>query len=99
MINKRFFKTKNEVEVTFEVPAVEVTKNVVLMADFLGWEPQSMKKTAKSKSFKFKTRLPKGEEFEFRYLIDGERWHNDPQADQYRRNEFGEDNCLVSTHA
>ncbi|ROV60223.1 1,4-alpha-glucan branching protein, partial [Vibrio ponticus] len=97
MINKRFFKTKDEVEVTFELPQEHVGKSVELVADFLDWQPTQMKKVAKSKSFKFKTRLPKDKQYEFRYLVDNERWINDPSADHYKPNGFGEDNCLVNT--
>ncbi|HAS64457.1 MAG TPA: 1,4-alpha-glucan branching protein [Vibrio sp.] len=98
MINKRFFKTKDEVEVTFELPQEHVNSSVALVADFLDWQPTVMKKVAKSKSFKFKTRLPKDQQFEFRYLVDNERWINDPTADQYKPNGFGEDNSLVNTY-
>ncbi len=98
MINKRFFKTKDEVEVTFELPADDVGKTASIVADFLDWQPTEMTKVAKSKSYKFKTRLPKDSEFEFRYLVDDEKWVNDPNADQYRPNGFGEDNGLVVTY-
>jgi len=98
MINKRFFKTKDEVEVTFELPAADVGQTVSIVADFLDWQPTEMTKVAKSKSYKFKTRLPKDSEFEFRYLVDDEKWVNDPNADQYRPNGFGEDNGLVVTY-
>ncbi|MGF1741958.1 isoamylase early set domain-containing protein [Vibrio profundum] len=98
MISKRFFKTKNEVEVTFEVPMNEVSNSVSIVADFLDWQPIEMKKVAKSKTFKYKTRLPKNSQFEFRYLVDNEMWRNDPQADRYQPNGFGEDNGLLSTH-
>jgi len=98
MINKRFFKTKDEVEVTFELDAPDVASNVAIVADFLDWQPQPMKKVPKSSTFKFKTRLPKDCSYQFRYLLDEEQWVNDPQADQYIPNGFGEDNCLVSTH-
>ncbi|WP_194435795.1 isoamylase early set domain-containing protein [Vibrio fluminensis] len=98
MINKRFFKTKDEVEVTFELPQDQAGSRVELVADFLDWQPMQMKKVAKTKSFKFKTRLPKDKQFEFRYLVDNERWINDPSADQYKPNVFGEDNCLINTY-
>ncbi|WP_428774153.1 isoamylase early set domain-containing protein [Vibrio sp.] len=97
MINKRFFKTKDEVEVTFELPAEQVDESAQLVADFLDWQPATMKKVAKSNSFKFKTRLAKDSEFEFRYLVDNQKWLNDPHADQYRPNGYGEDNSLIST--
>ncbi|MGD8110893.1 isoamylase early set domain-containing protein [Vibrio sp. TRT 21S02] len=97
MINKRFFKTKNEVEVTFELPQEQASQSVALVADFLDWQPAEMKKVAKSKTYKFKTRLPKDSHFEFRYLIDNEKWINDPNADRFTPNGFGEDNGLIST--
>ncbi len=53
---------------------------------------------AKSFTFKFKTRLPKDREFQFRYLLDKQDWVNDPNADQYSANGFGEENCLLTTH-
>ncbi|NAZ52225.1 1,4-alpha-glucan branching protein [Vibrio toranzoniae] len=96
MISKRFFKTKDEVEVTFELEAQEAN-SVSIVADFLDWTATPMKKMSKGKVYKFKTRLPKDGEFQFRYLVDGQQWVNDVNADRYIPNEFGEDNCLVST--
>lgn len=98
MINKRFFKTKEEVEVTFELAADQVETSAAIVADFLDWQPTEMKKVAKTKSYKFKTRLPKDSQFEFRYLVDNEKWVNDSAADQYQPNDFGEENSIVSTH-
>jgi 1,4-alpha-glucan branching enzyme len=98
MINKKFFKTKDEVEVTFEVEAPDNASNVAIVADFLDWNPEPMKRTAKTSFYKFKTRLPKNGEFQFRYLLDGREWLNDPKADQYVPNGLGEDNSLISTH-
>ncbi|MDC0611948.1 isoamylase early set domain-containing protein [Vibrio sp.] len=98
MINKRYFKTKDEVEVTFELEVPESSSKVSIVADFLDWQPEPMKKIAKSSMFKFKTRLPKDGEFQFRYLLDGQQWVNDPNADNYIPNGFGEDNSLVSTY-
>ncbi|MBY6195611.1 isoamylase early set domain-containing protein [Vibrio hangzhouensis] len=96
MINKRFFKTKDEVEVTFELDGKDV-QSAVLMAEFHNWEPVPMKKVAKTKSFKYKTRLPKNAEFQFRYLVNDTDWVNDAEADQYVPNGFGADNCIVKT--
>ncbi len=98
MINKRFFKTKDEVEVTFELE-LEAPSKVSIVADFLDWTPEPMKKMAKSPVYKFKTRLPKGGEFQFRYLLEDGTWMNDPSADQYISNGLGEENSLVTTYA
>jgi 1,4-alpha-glucan branching enzyme len=98
MINKRFFKTKDEVEVTFELEAPEAASKVSIVADFLDWTPEPMKKVAKSSVYKFKVRLPKNGEFQFRYLLDDGQWMNDPCADNYISNGLGEDNSLVTTY-
>jgi hypothetical protein len=98
MINKKFFKTKDEVEVTFELEVPDVPSKVSIVADFLDWRPKPMKKVAKTSVYKFKTRLPKNGEFQFRYLLGDDVWMNDSNADKYISNGLGEDNCLVSTH-
>lgn len=98
MIKKRFFKTKDEVEVTFEWPQSEES-TVAIAGDFNEWEAAPMKLNKKTKSFTFKTRLPKGENFQFRYFIDDATWENDPLADDYVRNSFGSENSLITTIA
>ncbi|MFN0723092.1 isoamylase early set domain-containing protein [Vibrio cyclitrophicus] len=95
MINKRFFKTKDEVEVTFEVEAQEAN-SVSIVADFL-IESIPNEKVGEGEVYKFKTRLPKDGEFQFRYLVDDQEWVNGANADRYIPNDFGGDGCLVST--
>ncbi|HSH04065.1 MAG TPA: isoamylase early set domain-containing protein [Anaerolineae bacterium] len=97
MLKKKFFKTKDECEVTFEV-APEGAEEVALLIDAKEWEPISMKKL-KSGTFKTKVRLPKDGEFQFRYLVDNSDWLNDEEADSYVTNEHGSENCVVSTAA
>ncbi|GEA50746.1 1,4-alpha-glucan-branching protein [Vibrio inusitatus NBRC 102082] len=96
MLKKRFFKTKDEVEVTFEWPKT-AEQSISVAGDFTDWQPVAMKYNKTKKSFNFKTRFPKNEQFQFRYLIDGEVWENDPKADAYVANDCGTDNSLVST--
>ncbi|ASA58247.1 isoamylase early set domain-containing protein [Vibrio gazogenes] len=98
MISKRFFKTKEEVEVTFELDIQEGASHVAIVADFLDWKPEPMKKVAKSSTYKYKVRLPKDQEYQFRYLLGEDQWINDSHADKYIPNGFGEENSLVSTH-
>ena len=99
MIKKRYFKTKDEVEVTFEWPQVTgSTETVAVSGDFTQWQATPMKLN-KKKVFSLKLRLPKDEQYQFRYLINGSEWENDPSADDYIQNGFGSDNGLVSTHS
>ncbi len=98
MIKKKFFKTKNEAEVTFEYPGEDLS-SVSLVADFTQWQPVNMRYVKKDKVFRAKVRLPKNETFLFRYLLDGSHWENDHKADEYLPNPYGSDNSVVYTTA
>jgi 1,4-alpha-glucan branching enzyme len=95
MLKKKFLKTKNECEVTFEVKAKDAA-TVALVSDFNGWQPVEMKQ-AKKGPFMAKVRLPKEGQFQFRYLVDEQKWQNDEAADAYLTNEYGGNNSVVST--
>ena len=96
MLTKKYFKTKDEAEVTFEFNRSDVT-SAVLYGDFNNWQAIEMKLNKKTKTFKTKVRLPKGGSFHFRYLLNGTEWENDYAADQYIQNEFGSENSVVNT--
>jgi len=97
MLKKRFFKTKDECEVTFEFAGNDV-QAVALVGDFNEWQPVPMKKArAKGSPFRIKVRLPKNKDFQFRYFIDQQDWSNEEAADDYWPNEFGETNSVVHT--
>jgi len=95
MLKKRFFKTKDECEVTFELPA-DGADQAELVCEINGWKPVRMKQ-AKKGPFRTKMRFPKDARFEFRYLVDGERWINDEDADEYAANGMGDANGVLDT--
>lgn len=97
MLKKKFFKTKDECEVTFELDA-ENAESVALVGEFNSWQPMKMKQ-AKNGPFKAKVRLPKDGQFQFRYLVDEQNWRNDEAADAYWTNEYGGNNSVVYTLA
>lgn len=98
MITKKFLKTKDVCEVTFEY-ANENAAEVALVGDFNEWQPLAMKQAKKAGSpFRVKARMPKNGEYQFRYHVDGTYWANDDGADAYRPNEFGADNSVVNTY-
>jgi hypothetical protein len=97
MLAKRFFKTKDEVEVTFEVDRPDF-ESVDLCADAFGWEPLALKRADRGRGpFRIKVRLPKDGAVQFRYLINHEWWENDEAADAYWPNDQGSDNSVVLT--
>ncbi len=97
MMKKRYFKTKDEVEVTFEVPA-HVGDEVEWVSESTGWDPIPMKLSDRGKGpFKLRVRIPKDARVQFRYRVDGRRWINDDQADDYWFNGHDAHNSVVST--
>lgn len=95
MLSKRFYKKGDECEVTFRIKPQDAAEAAVL-TEANGWTPISMEQL-KSGEFKARVRLPVGQRFQFRYLIDGNRWENDEAADAYVPNEHGGENSVVDT--
>lgn len=98
MLTKKFFKTKDEAEVTFEFSRDNVT-SVALVGEFTDWQPVKMPFNKKLKVFRTKVRLPKEGRFHFRYLLDEKDWENDAEADEYLPNDFGTVNSVVVTQS
>jgi 1,4-alpha-glucan branching enzyme len=99
MLAKRFFKTKDEVEVTFEVDRPDLGA-VDLVADAFEWKPLPLKRADRGKGpFRLKVRLPKNGAVQFRYIFDHHLWENDEAADAYWPNDRGSDNSVVLTGA
>lgn len=84
----------NKTSVTFELPSVEAG-TVSVLGDFNKWDAQSgLMKQRKDGCWYRAVRLDPGT-YRFRFLADGNTWHNDPAADGYEPSEFGQDNCIV----
>lgn len=96
MLKKRYIKTKNEVEVTFEHSAP--AEQVALVCESNGWQPVEMKKS-KGNIFQAKVRLPIDNRFQYLYLVNGQEWVADESADAYAPNEYGRQNSVVETYS
>ena len=83
---KQFVKSKSVYKVTFTVPAEAASeaKKVALVGEFNGWNPEEAIALKKQKDGSFKASLELGAgEYQFRYILDGEKWENDWEADKY----------------
>ena len=96
MIKKRFFKTKDEVEVTFATAIPAEVEGVSLLSDAFGWEPKPMNLVGST--WKTRVRLPLNQSVQFRYLASGGWWLNDDAADAYEADDEGSVNSVVHTH-
>ncbi len=85
-ISKQYLKTRPVSKVTFRVPA-EIAAgcdHVSLVGEFNGWDPQATRmRRLKSGEFKVTVDLEVGREYQYRYLLDQQRWTNDESADRY----------------
>ncbi len=101
-LKKQFLKSKPVCKVTFRLDAADAAgaTKVQLLGDFNNWDESSEPMSAlKTKDFTTTLELETGKEYQFRYLIDGATWKNDPEADYFVGNSFGEENGVVSTNA
>jgi 1,4-alpha-glucan branching enzyme len=98
MLKKKFLKTK--CKVTFVLPdglVDDSVKTVHLVGDFNGWNESSTLLEKKGKNFEVTLDLDLEREYQFRYLINNDQWHNDWHADRYVANPFSGDNSVVMT--
>jgi 1,4-alpha-glucan branching enzyme len=99
MLKKQFLKKKSLCKVTFVLPAkaCKAATSVKLVGDFNEWNTEAAVelKGLKTGDFKAVVSLKTGKDYQFRYLIDGEKWENDWEADEYVTNEHGTENSVV----
>lgn len=99
-IRKKYLKTRKVCRVTFILPQAisGEADSVCVVGDFNDWNNTAnpMKKT-KGKGFTVTLELQQDREYQFRYLIDGARWENDPHADKYVKSPFEDsENSVVA---
>lgn len=103
MLKKRYIKTRKVCKVSFIIPKKELPDDVEietihLVGDFNDWDETTTEMTKNSKGeYRANLELAPDSEFQYRYLINGETWYNDWNADLYYPNNQGGDNCVVLT--
>jgi 1,4-alpha-glucan branching enzyme len=96
MLTKEASKNGKTSRVTFELPAEAGAKSASLCGEFNQWDAsENPMKRRKDGSFTAAITLKAGQSYRFRYLLDGERWENDWDADAYLANEFGSEDSVV----
>jgi 1,4-alpha-glucan branching enzyme len=96
MLSKNYTKSGKLCRVTFRLPAEVEAESAMLCGDFNDWDPQAQPmKRLKDGSFSATVSLPTGRVYRFRYLLDGSRWENAWEADEYQPNEHGTDDSII----
>lgn len=98
-ISKTFVKSRNSYKVTFQLPKKmnSVGKEIRVLGEFNDWvwDRAPILKSSPS-GLKATIELEAGRSYQYRFLIDGEKWMNDDQADGYTPSPFyAVDNCIV----
>lgn len=95
-IEKRYISENKVCKATFVLPKGTAAQAITVVGDFNGWDRQATPMTQlKSGVWKAQVKLDAGRAYQYRYLLDGREWRNDPQADRYVPNEYGEENSVV----
>ena len=97
MLKKNYSKKGNSCRVTFKLPAEVSAETVHLCGEFNEWSPtKNPMKQLKDGSFSVTVSLEPGQSYRFRYLLDGQRWENDWDADAYVANQYGSEDSLIT---
>ena len=99
MIRKMLSPDRNKLIVRFELPSAIWADSVHLVGDFNDWSETSrpMMRDRLDGTWYVTLELELGNEYQFRYLVNGHEWHNDWKADKYVPNPYGGTNSVVST--
>jgi 1,4-alpha-glucan branching enzyme len=96
MIKKTYAKDGNSCRVTFELPASTNAQAASLCGEFNEWDKAAHPmKRRKDGSYAVTVSFKPGNQYRFRYLLDGERWENDPAADGSVTNPFGSEDSVL----
>src|SRR5512134_3212471 len=98
MLNKKFIKSRQTCQVTFLLPEQVAAKQASVVGEFNGWDAAKTPMSKVKGAWKATVELDQNREYQYRYLINGREWHNDPQADKYVPNHIDGDNSVVITH-
>jgi 1,4-alpha-glucan branching enzyme len=82
-------------EVTFRIPNGGGAERAFVVGDFNGWSPIADEMEREDEGFVARLHLRPGSAYQFRYLLDGQRWENDFDADTYAPNGFGGDDSVI----
>jgi 1,4-alpha-glucan branching enzyme len=100
MPKKDFTKTGRSCRVTFELPAEVNAQKAVLCGEFNQWSQSSHPmKRRKDGSFTLTISLKPGQQYRYKFFVDGERWENDWAAESYIPNEHGSEDSVVNIEA
>ena len=98
-IEKKLLKAKPICKVKFSLSGDQYNSasSILLVGDFNNWQiGETPLKKAKTGVWSVSLDLETAKEHQFRYLIDGTNWENDPEADKFVPSGLGSENSVIS---
>ena len=84
--------------ICFYTEVLPEAESVHLVGSFDDWNVNAHPmRRLKDGRFMARRRLAPNCSHEYRYLVNGESWINDAEAESYAPNPYGSDNCVVTT--
>jgi hypothetical protein len=93
MITKTYFKTKAHCKVKFSFE--QAAETVAILGLNNDWESSITLNKKKDGTFSCDVTLPKESQHEFKYLVNGIEWINEPSADSEVANVYGGTNSVI----
>jgi 1,4-alpha-glucan branching enzyme len=90
-VKKQYYKTKPYCKVTFRLSkkAVGNARKAAIAGDFNDWESaRTPMKALKNGDFTVSVQLAKGREYQYRFVLDDQKWVTDDSADKMVYCEF-----------
>jgi 1,4-alpha-glucan branching enzyme len=98
MLKKEYLEDGSVCRVTFVLPSALVANTAHVVGDFNDWEEEATPMAQTDDGlWRITVSLKAGSEYQYRFLVNGEEWHNDWEADKYFPNPFGGENSVVVT--
>ena len=97
MLTKTYSNSGHTCKVTFEIENPAGANNATLCGDFNNWEPTAYPMEQRPDgSFWLTITLEAGKSYRFKYLLDGQFWENDWDADSYVANDYSGEDSVVN---
>ncbi len=101
-VTKKMQAGKSTCQLTFELPldAAQGANQIQVLGDFNNWNPAEATAMKKGKNaYTAQVSVEAGASYQFKYLVDGQQWINDNQADRYVAGPFGAENSVLDIPA
>ncbi len=97
-IKKQYYKTKPYCKVTFHLSKemAGTARKVAVAGDFNEWQSdETPMKAMKNGDFTASLQLPKGHEYQYRFVLDDQEWITDESAEKHVYCKFANANNAV----